>query len=144
MPGAPAWVGDRLLTVADREDTRRVCLDGEPVTPVGVQVRRVIDIVGDDVYVAATTDPTEVHVARCGADGDFRWLTQEPGVHGAAFGGATRVETFTTIGAPGRVHVQTTSDPITIASFAEAPVVDPKPELHVVGDRELRVALLQS
>ena len=87
VPGAPGWAGERLVTVVDRDDTRRLCIDDRPITPVGVQVRRVIDIAADAVYVAATIEPTEVHIARCGYDGTFTWLTDEPGVHGATFGG---------------------------------------------------------
>ena len=37
MPGAPAWMGDRLLTVADVDDARRLVLDGTPVGPPDVQ-----------------------------------------------------------------------------------------------------------
>ncbi len=144
VPGAPVWLGDRLLTVVDREDTRRVCVDGVPLTPVGVQVRRVIDVVGDVVYLAATTDPTEVHVARCGLDGSFAWLTDQPGVHSAVFGGDVMVGSAAAMHFAGtRVQVRRGAVHVAdIESFAETPVVSANVEMHVVGERELRVALV--
>lgn len=47
VPGSPAWLGDRLVTVEDRPllgegGTRVVCVDGEPVTPAGLQVRELL------------------------------------------------------------------------------------------------------
>jgi dipeptidyl-peptidase-4 len=144
VPGAPGWAGDRLVTVVDRDDSRRLCIDDQPITPVGVQVRRVIEIADDAVYVAATMEPTEVHIARCGYDGTFTWLTDEPGVHGAAFGGAVTALSSTSMehfGARVRVRVATRPD-VLIDSFAEAPAVDPNVTFHTVGERGLRAALV--
>ena len=58
----------RLVFVDESEDTRRITLDGEPVTPPGLQVATVLDV-GDDVLFAANEDPTELHVWR-GAGGE--------------------------------------------------------------------------
>ena len=146
VPGSPAWVGERLLTVVDREDTRRVCLDGEPITPIGVQVRRVIDVVGEQIFVAATLEPTEVHVARAGADGTFAWLTEQPGVHGGVFSAVADRFVSSASGldfAGTRVTVHgAVSGPRAVESFAETPSVEPIVEFHTVGERELRAALL--
>jgi dipeptidyl-peptidase-4 len=145
VPGAPAWAGDRLLTVVDRDGARRVCVDGEPITPADVQVRRVLHVAGDVVYVAATTEPTEVHVARCTLDGgEFTWLTYEPGVHNAVIGGDLQVVSSATLGRAGNV-VRVRRDELVvtrIGSLAETPVVEPQVEIHTVGDLELRVALV--
>ncbi len=144
VPGAPAWAGDRLVTVHDLDGARRLLVDGEAITPPDVQVRRVLHTTPDEVYIAATTEPTEVHVARCTVDGHLDWLTDEPGVHGAVVGGAVEVVTSATLDRPGST-VQVRRDRRTvaaIASFAEAPVVSPNVEIHTVGDRELRVAML--
>ncbi|MFP4635872.1 MAG: prolyl oligopeptidase family serine peptidase, partial [Nitriliruptoraceae bacterium] len=47
VPGSPVWLQDRLLTVEDRPElglggTRALCLDGQPVTPAGLQVRELV------------------------------------------------------------------------------------------------------
>ena len=47
VPGSPRWLGDRLVTVEDRPDhgaggSRAVCLDGEVLTPPGLQMRAVV------------------------------------------------------------------------------------------------------
>jgi dipeptidyl-peptidase-4 len=63
VPGVPAWLpGGRLVWTADDADTRRLLIDGEPVTPPGLQVREVLGGYGDGVLVAASEEPTETHV----------------------------------------------------------------------------------
>lgn len=47
VPGSPAWLQGRLLTVEDRHQlgaggSRALCLDGQPVTPAGLQVRELV------------------------------------------------------------------------------------------------------
>ena len=144
VPGAPAWVGDSLLTVVDRDGARRACLDGEPITPADVQVRRVLHVADDAVYVAATDEPTEVHVARCGLDGTFTWLTYEPGVHSAVFGGDVSVVSSAGLSHPGakvRVH-RGAVELAHVESHAERPLVDVDVQIVSVGERELRVAVV--
>jgi dipeptidyl-peptidase 4 len=144
VPGAPRWVGDRLVTVEDRDATRRLCCDGVPLSPPGVQVRRVIEVIDNAVFVAATTEPTEVHLARCDLTGEFAWITEQPGVHAGAVGGDVVVVSSTSLGYPGaRTTVRRAGDEVaTIANFAETPMVAPSVRLQVVGQRELRVALV--
>ena len=57
----PALLGDgRLVTTRDADDTRQLCVAGEPVTPTGLQVDSV-DVGDDDIMLTATEDPTERH-----------------------------------------------------------------------------------
>ena len=116
VPGVPLLVGSRLVTVEDtagelpagfplrrwisdrssartedRDPARRLCVDGEPLTPDGMQVRAVHHADDGGVVVTASVDPAEVHVARVGWDGAVEWLTSEPGVHGVTVGGDTTV-----------------------------------------------------
>jgi dipeptidyl-peptidase 4 len=49
VPGTPAWFDGRLLTIEDRAElgaggTRVLCVDGEPVTPAGLQVRELVGV----------------------------------------------------------------------------------------------------
>ena len=89
VPGVPRLVGDRLVTVEDRGPARRLCRDGEPLTPDDMQVRCVHHADDEGAVVAASTDPAEVHVARVGWDGAVEWLSVAPGVNGAVVGGGT-------------------------------------------------------
>jgi dipeptidyl-peptidase-4 len=150
VPGVPTWVGQRLVTAQDREETRRLCVDGEPVTPVGLQVRRVLGVGGDDLYFTATREPSEVHVWRLPMSGGpevatlEEAVTHESGVHGAAVGGDVVVISSSTVDLERlRVSVLRAGREVAVVeSFAEVPLVDPKPEFHVLGSRELRAALL--
>jgi dipeptidyl-peptidase-4 len=144
VAGAPAWIGDRLLTVIDRQDTRRLCLDGASLTPIGLHVRRVVHLGADHVVVAASEEPTELHLYRVGLDASIERLTRGPGVHSGAFGGSTSVITATTLAGPGTYTVVRRGPDFVanIATHAELPLVTPKPILQHIGERELRTAVL--
>ena len=102
VPGVPRLVGRRLVTVEDRGAARRLCVDGEALTPDEVQVRAVHHADEDGAVVTASVDPAEVHAARVGWDGAVEWLTTGPGVHGVAAGGDTTVLTSRSLAHPGR------------------------------------------
>lgn len=143
VPGVPAWLDDgRLVMTADSEDTRRVTIDGAPVTPVGLQMRRIIDV-GVDVLFAATSNPEDVHVWRTRPDGGVERLSNGPGVHTAGRAGdllvfssvvAEEPGTVTTIGHEGGPRH-------TIASFAAEPALRARPEFARVGTRRLATAI---
>ena len=145
VPGVPAWSDGRLVTVEVRDDTYRLCLDGAPVTPVGVQVRRVVSVDDDEALIVATTDPTEAHVARVDLGGQpMQWLSTSPGVHGG--GGNGRLFALVT---QSMEHSGSTVDILVdrrsvgaLRNRAERPVVTPRVEFATVGDRQLRTALV--
>jgi dipeptidyl-peptidase-4 len=150
VPGVPMWMGERLVTAQDREGTRRLCVDGKPVSPVGLQVRRVLGVGGDDLYFTATSEPSEVHVWRLPMSGGpdlstpEEAVTHESGVHGAAVGGDVVVISSSTVDLERlRVSVLRAGREVAVVeSLAEVPLVDPKPQFYVLGSRELRAALL--
>ncbi|MDP9298600.1 MAG: prolyl oligopeptidase family serine peptidase [Actinomycetota bacterium] len=142
-PGTPAWLGGgRLLTAAHRDDTRRLMIDGEPATPVGLQVESVLDS-GGDVLFRATDDPTEMHVWRLSSDGELARLTGEPGVHTGATGGDITVLTSETMASPLPVSVMTRNAETvhTFSSLAETPLITPRPTFFKSGPKELRTAI---
>ncbi|MEM7091413.1 MAG: prolyl oligopeptidase family serine peptidase [Actinomycetota bacterium] len=147
VAGAPRRVADRLITVADDHETqtRRLHVDGEPVTPSGLQVRSVGQTTADHVLVGATTDPTELHVHRVSlADNSVEALTTEPGIHRVAGGGNTVVITSSTMDdTRSRTMVHPgDGEPFEIESFAERPDLDHQVTFHVSTDRELHSALV--
>ena len=141
--GVPAWLsGGRLLSVGHRDDTRRLLIDGEAVTPVGLQVGSVLHA-GEDVYLLATEEPTEMHVWRLASDGAVTRLTDEPGLHTMATGGDLDVITSETVAAPvpssnvlrAGVHVHS------VASFAETPLLTSRPTFVLAGTKQIRTAI---
>jgi dipeptidyl-peptidase-4 len=141
--GAPVWLpGGRLLTAAHRDDTRRLLIDGEPVTPTGLQVDSVLDA-GPDVMFRATDNPLEMHVWGLFADGELARLTAEPGVHTGTGAGDTAVLTSETMSTPVPVSLLTRNGEAihTFESFAETPMIVPRPTFFGGGPRALRTAI---
>jgi dipeptidyl-peptidase-4 len=149
VAGTPAWLGTRVVTTVDdpATDTRRLALDGEAVSPPGLQVRRVVGVhaEADEVLVAASgSDPTEVHVSTVRPDGTVRTLTAGAGVHDAVAGGGVVVTTSSGMDHDGAVVrvLRGGTEVAAVASHAEVSVVVPSVAFSVVGTRELRTAVL--
>jgi dipeptidyl-peptidase-4 len=144
--GVPAWLDGRLVMTADDPgcDTRRLTVDGRPVTPPGLQVAEVVAVAGGAVLVAGSEEPTEVHLWRVVPGAAPQRLTDRPGQHAATAAGrvvvVTRADldhdgTATTVTAPGR-------PPLAIGSLAHPSGLAPRPRLLRAGPRQLRCALL--
>jgi dipeptidyl-peptidase-4 len=151
----PTWVdlvGDVPLRLSDGRvvaveadhgaDTYRLTVDGEPVTPPGLQVREVLS--GDvGVLFRASEDPTEVHLWRWTPDGGPRRLTDAAGVHSGAEGGQTLVVVSATAAEPvptvSAIRDGTAVGPI--ESRVERSVIDPEPRFLTLGPRSLDAAL---
>jgi dipeptidyl-peptidase 4 len=156
VPGSPAWAGTRLVTVEDVDDhgpegSRALLVDGEVVSPPGLQVRSVVR--ADDQVVTVTAsgeDPTQVHVWRWTSEvGCFSVTDGDPGVHGAVAAPSVQVTTTSSLAAPTpRVTVTwaTADGDVSrheLASHAAVPLVTPRVELLELGPRRLRAALLR-
>jgi dipeptidyl-peptidase-4 len=146
VPGVPRLVGGRLVTVEDRSPARRLCIDGEALTPGDVQVRAVHHTDEKGVIVTASIDPAEVHAARVGWDGTVKWLTSGPGVNGVAAGGDTVVSAGRSLESPGRHctvrSAQWTAGDLPIASHAARPGLRLNVEIVELGPRGLVSAIV--
>jgi dipeptidyl-peptidase-4 len=145
VTGVPDRLTDgRLVFIEESEDTRRITLDGEAVTPPGLQVSSVLDV-GDDVLFSAQEDPTELHVWRCPGDGSIGpvRLTTETGIHGATRAADVTVIVSDLVDRRMRlVRVLREGQEVAeVGSLVEAPVLEAKPTFDVVGDRNLRIAV---
>jgi dipeptidyl-peptidase-4 len=146
VAGVPAWLDGRLVMTADDPacDTRRLTVDGQPVTPPGLQVTEVVAATGGAVLVAGSEEPTEVHLWRVVPGAAPERLTDRSGQHAATAAGpvvvVTRADldhdnTTTTVLAPAR-------PPQPIGSAAQPSGLVPRPRLLRAGPRQLRCALL--
>lgn len=144
VPGAFRLAAGRLVTVEDRGSSRRLCADGRALTPDGVQVRRVVAADEMGAVVTASTDPADVQVARVSWEGDLEWLTEGPGVNGAAAGGGTAVLVRRSLEHPGSV-VTVRSDRAAdraIANRAAASGLDHNVEIVALRPRSLTAAVV--
>ena len=157
LPGAPVWVpavtgggAPRLATIAPRGESTRLLLDGQPVTPEGVQVRALLSVGPEYGFVSASMDdPTRVHVLRVAwADGAMKRINGLSGVSIAGVAGSLAVISTATLGEPNRktsvvdVAGEQPQRLSVIESVAERPVLTARPIELVLGERELRAMLL--
>ena len=144
-PGTPARTsaGD-LVTVSDRDGSRRLVVGGASVTPDGLHVGSVSGTDGEAVYFTATDerDPTERHLWRYDPGPGLSRCSAEPGVHeGQAAGGTVVVLSRTEAGSAAVVAWRDGSRSA-IASLEAEPVLKPRITWLTLGARKLRAALL--
>ncbi len=156
-PGVPALTASGALAwIAPAAGTERLILDGQPVTPDGLQVREVLDVDGDTVLFAASQDPTQIHLwtyhyrpgqlgpGPVGSGSALTQLTQEPGVHtGRQAGGVTVVASYSL--AWDGLATSVLRDGQAVARIADHSAsfgLDLRIELISSGERELRSAVL--
>ncbi|HEV2906478.1 MAG TPA: prolyl oligopeptidase family serine peptidase [Actinomycetota bacterium] len=141
--GSPAWTEKgQLVSTVDADDTRRLAVDGETVTPPGLQVLRIVHVDARVLFVA-TEEPTEEHVWRWSPGNGLERLTSAPGVHDATGGGDVVVITAAPLDAAPTATLHRGAEVVTtVESRAEEPILESKPILFSAGSRELRAALL--
>ncbi|GAA4928700.1 prolyl oligopeptidase family serine peptidase [Streptomyces coeruleoprunus] len=136
-PGAPTRTPSGLLVAAQAVGDARGLRVGDTTTPPGLQVREVLDTVGERVLFTASEDPTQVHVWAYEPGRGFRRLSEEPGVHTAAAGGDTLVLDSWTCAGRSVTVLRGGAAVGRIAVLAERPPVPPRPAHLSLGDREL-------
>ena len=157
VAGVPCWSSGRLVTVEDRPDhgpggSRAVVLDGEVLTPPGMQVHAVLTASDAQVvFLASDGDPTQRHLWTWSEGSGLRPLgVHQPGVEAAVVRGPVVVRTQSTLERPGvQVDVlRAATDPAAhevigqLPQVAEVPVVQPAVRLLELGPRRVRAALL--
>jgi dipeptidyl-peptidase-4 len=161
VPGVPRLLpGGALLTASDRDGMRRLYVDDRAITPDGLQVRSVaavadLDDNGEpDILFLANdpAEPTELHVWSTtpstdpeAKESELGRLTEHPGVHSVAVGGATIVIRSLGLAEAGATHtvlVDGIFDGPTIPSHAERPSITPNVSLIRTGERDLATAIL--
>lgn len=136
--GALVWSVDDAAT-----DTRRLTIDGTPVTPPGLQLHDVIAVDGERFVFRASSDPVQVHVWTYSPAG-LSPLTTEAGVHSAAVGGGTTALSLNSLARGPRVLVRhRDGGEHELPSLAEEPNLALRVEFLALGERELRAAVFR-
>jgi dipeptidyl-peptidase-4 len=145
LPGTPRRLDDgRLLHSVDVEDTRRLWLDDQPVTPPDVLVRGVLAVDREAVIAETVPQVASIALARLGFDGSVDLLSEPAGVANGSYAGGTLVLTQ---------QLPTTLDPAstvwragaqagTITSVAERSPLQPLVRTLQVGTRKLPTTVL--
>jgi dipeptidyl-peptidase-4 len=91
LPGTPRRLDGRLLHSVDRDETRRIWLDDEPVTPPDVLVREVVSVADESVLAEIVPAIGSVGLARLHFDGRVEVLSDPSGVASGAAANSTLV-----------------------------------------------------
>jgi dipeptidyl-peptidase 4 len=144
IPGVPDRRPDgRLVCTVDADDTRRLVVGDQVVSPVGLQVRAVLASHGD-VLFSASTEPTEQQLWGYFADNECVALTAEPGVHSGTGASDVLVVSSASLSDDG-VQTAVRKNGVEvgrIASFASPAPFSPRVSISKQGRRELRTALV--
>ncbi|MFI6924678.1 prolyl oligopeptidase family serine peptidase [Nonomuraea spiralis] len=141
VPGTPARTGSgRLVAHADLDGTRRLTLDGVPLTPPGLHLEEVLGVDGEEILFTASDDPAQTHLWLHTPSSGARRICVTPGVHGGTRRAGTLVRLSRTAEHPGtRVHVERGGRPgVEIVSLAQRPVSPLRRLSLVTTARELR------
>lgn len=149
VPGSPAWAGDALVTVEacmdmGPEGTHAVVVDGEPVSPPGLQVRSVEEVTAARVEVRCSReDATSIEVVAIDlASGAITDVAGGAGVHAVERGGDTLVVTSTTLEQAPTVTVRTPTGDVDLPDRSLDVPSGPPVRLLTLGDDALRAGLV--
>lgn len=150
VPGLPRRLADgRALHAMADGDVRRLAIDGHPIGPADVGVRRLVGVEDTAAVVAAAEgDPTAVPLWRiplttAAASTPPARLTAADGVHDATLGhGVTVITRLEATHTTAQVDVAHPGGRTVIRSLAATPSLTISPWITRLGDRELAAALL--
>jgi dipeptidyl-peptidase 4 len=144
--GVPRWLATgRLVTTVVVDDTYRVAVDGVPVSPPGLHIRRVVHASeGGIVVTASGEDPTAVSVWRIPVSGDEpQPLAEQQEVTEAIGNDKALVLVARDLDRHGaRTTAHGVGSQSAIRSCPETPLMTPRVELLRLGERGLRAALI--
>jgi dipeptidyl-peptidase-4 len=146
LPGTPRRMADgRVLYSTDQDDTRRLWIDGRPVSPPDVLVRSVEAV--EDAAVIATIVPAvgSVALARLPLSGsEIEMLSDPAGVAAGAAGGGTVVVAQQVLSVPVVTTWVAAADGAQrqLTSVAETSPLTPNAQTLQVGDRGIPTTLL--
>ncbi len=146
VPGLPAVTaaGALVWSTDAEDDTRKLTVDGVPVTPAGLQVREVVGVSGGSVSFLAGDEPTGTHLWRWRPDTGPVRLSDGPGVHDGQYEAGITVLSSRSLAHPGIRVVLRRDDgsELPVTSRAHVPDLVPRVQMHRFGSRDLHSAVL--
>ena len=144
VPGVPARTASgALIRAADSGGARRLFADDEVLTGPDLQVREVLGIEDETVLFRASVEPTSVGLYRVTPGDAPEALSPVTGLHSGVAAGGTLVRVSQDLEtAPHAVLVTAEGAQHAVAGHALDPGFSPAVALHVLGERELRSAVL--
>jgi dipeptidyl-peptidase-4 len=143
VPGTPALAHDgSLITCGEREGSRCLLVDGRPVTPPTMQVRSVHHV-GRRVLFTANdiAQPWFMHVHSFDLETtSISRLSPDDSVTTASGNDSHVVLRMTSTRSPLARHQM--NNGLLLTSHAETPLVSPNVQFHLVGPRQVPVAIL--
>jgi dipeptidyl-peptidase 4 len=141
VPGTPARTASgKLVHFEDVGETRHLTIDGQRVTPDGLQLRYVLEVSGESVLFLANDEPTECHLWLY--DEGLQQLSEGPGSHDGLRAGGTLLLTSNTETSRTFVVRRDGHPDHQLTSHRATPVVTPRITWLRAGDLEIRTALL--
>jgi dipeptidyl-peptidase-4 len=149
VSGSPALTKSaQLVVVADRDDVKRILVDGNAVTPTSLNVRSLVSVSDEAIVFMANeiTHPEAVSVWKW-TPNSLEALTALDGNHSIAIGGPTTVIRRASINlVRATTTVSTTLHGATanhiIESFSEEALVQPNVQFIRAGKRQIPCALI--
>ncbi|GAA1605527.1 prolyl oligopeptidase family serine peptidase [Kribbella hippodromi] len=140
--GTPARTASgKLVHVDEAGETRRLVIDGVPVTPDGLQVRSILEVSGETVLIEANDEPTECHLWHYDGQKLAR-LSAEPGVHSGNRMHDTVLLTSSTESGRSVVVRRPGLADRAVKAFSATPVVTPRITWLEAGELAIRTAVL--
>lgn len=130
-PGLPAVNRAGQLLLWEDGTHRRLTVDEHPVSPEDAQLRSVVAVVDDGVYVTLSPRPSEVRVAFVPWSGECHYLTPPDAVASAVVAKGLMVISQTDWRGPTTTTVRDRAGTVltTLPDRSEAPMVTPEPML---------------
>jgi dipeptidyl-peptidase-4 len=148
--GVPTIISNQqLVEIRPIKGSYRLCVDGEPVTPVGMEVNGVVSTTDEIVFTAsANSDPTHqlVYSLAIGSSG-IALLSTENGVHSAVMTSNLMVLASTDLESVLSSYHLIDLDDLThvlheFVNNSETPTISPRVEIVATGVHGLRSAVL--
>ena len=132
------------MTLEDHADTSTLFVDGKPVSPKGLQIRKVVSLGAEGAIVTASKDPTQIQLHAVGWDGETVPLSEGPGVWSGDERGGTAVRIREGMESPVPTvtvmrHGATVGN---ITSHPLHPGLHPEVSFLEAGDHGIRTAVL--
>ncbi len=144
VPGLPARTrAGAVVAHVDHGETRRLTIDGEPVTPPDLCLRAAHGVEGERVLFTASAEPTETHLYCYHPAEGVRRLSDRPGVHSGVWRDGVLIRVARRLGRPGGQVTASRGDgaPLVIPALVERPELDLNVTCLTLGPRQLRAAL---